>query len=157
VERVGVFVNAEPDEIAQAVAVCGLTAVQLHGEESPDRCLEIRKRTGVPVIKALRVAGPEALERVVRFDTEYILLDTYDPGRRGGTGEVFDWSLTASIPEVVRSGRLILSGGLNADNILEAARAVLPFALDVSSGVESDPGVKDSEKMHRLFENLRKA
>lgn len=157
VERVGVFVNAEPGEIAEAVAACGLTAVQLHGEESPDRCLEIRKRAGVPVIKALRVAGPEALERVVQFDTDYILLDTYDPGRRGGTGEVFDWSLAASLPEVVRSGGLILSGGLNPDNILEAARMVSPFALDVSSGVESAPGVKDSEKLHRLFENLRKA
>ena len=85
-ERVGVFVNAEPGEIAEAVAACGLTAVQLHGEESPDRCLEIGKRAGVPVIKALRVAGPEALERVVQFDTDYILLDTYDPGRRGRHG-----------------------------------------------------------------------
>ncbi|MHB8159677.1 MAG: phosphoribosylanthranilate isomerase [Thermoleophilia bacterium] len=155
VERVGVFVNAESSEIVEAVAACGLTAVQLHGEESPVRCLEIRKRAGVPVIKVLRVAGPAALERVVQFDTEYILLDTYDPERRGGTGEVFDWSLAAALPEVVRSGRVILSGGLNPDNILEAARAVSPFALDVSSGVESAPGVKDSEKLRRLFETIR--
>lgn len=154
VERIGVFVNAEPGEIAEAVAACGLTAVQLHGEEDPGRCRDIRKLAGVPVIKALRVAGPEELQRVVQFDTDYVLLDTYNPERRGGTGKVFDWSMTASIPEVVRSGRLILSGGLNPDNILDAARAVSPYALDVSSGVESAPGVKDSEKLRRLFENL---
>ena len=151
VERVGVFVNAEPEEIAAAVETCGLTAVQLHGEESPGECLEVQKRTGCAVIKALAVAGADVSERVVQFDTDYILLDTYHPERRGGTGEVFDWELAAALPESLRSGVLILSGGLNAANIADALRAVRPFAVDVSSGVESSPGVKDQEKLKELF------
>lgn len=151
IERVGVFVNAEPEEIAAAAGTCGLTAVQLHGEESPGECLEVQKRTGSTVIKALAVTGAESLKRVVQFDTDYILLDTYHPERRGGTGEVFDWELAAALPEGLRSGRLILSGGLNAGNIGEAIKAVRPFAVDVSSGVESGPGEKDHEKLKELF------
>ena len=151
VERVGVFVNAEPEEIAAAVEACGLTAVQLHGEESPGECLEVQKRTGCTVIKAFAVAGVDVLERVVQFDTDYVLLDTYHPERRGGTGEIFDWELAGAIPESLRSGRLILSGGLNAANIAEAIKAVRPFAVDVSSGVESSTGKKDHEKLKELF------
>ena len=155
VERVGVFVNANPREIAETAVFCGLTAVQLHGEETPGECLEVQKRTGLPVIKALRVAGPESLDHVVQFDTDYILLDTYHPGRRGGTGEVFYWSLAAGISEGTGSGRLILSGGLNPENVIAAARAVRPFAVDVSSGVESAPGVKDPVKLRRFFGRLK--
>jgi phosphoribosylanthranilate isomerase len=156
VERVGVFVNADPREIAAAVAACSLTAVQLHGEESPGECLEVQKRTGALVIKAFRVADAESLTGVVQFDTDYILLDTYHPERRGGSGEVFDWSLAAALPEGDRTGRLILSGGLNPDNITRAASAVRPFALDVSSGVESAPGIKDPEKLRRLFDEINR-
>lgn len=155
VDRVGVFVNADLDEIHEAVRFCGLTAVQLHGEESQGECLEIHERTGCPVIRAVRVAGPESLVGVVSFDTAFILLDTYRLGRRGGTGEAFDWNLAAALPADVRGGRLILSGGLNPDNIADAVRAVAPFAVDVSSGVESAPGVKDHEKMKRLFNILK--
>ncbi|MFA5801622.1 MAG: phosphoribosylanthranilate isomerase [Thermoleophilia bacterium] len=154
VERVGVFVNAGLDEIVESARASGLTAVQLHGEESPDECLEARRRTGCRVIKALRVAGPETLAGVVTFDTDFILLDTYQPGRHGGTGEVFDWSLAAALPASVRGGRLILSGGLNPDNIAEAVRAVAPYAVDVASGVESAPGIKDTEKLKKLFDTL---
>ena len=157
VERVGVFVNADLREIAEAVEVCALTAVQLHGEETPGECLEVQKRTGALVIKAVPVADSQSLERVVQFDTDYILLDTYQPERRGGTGEVFDWSLAAALPEGFRSGRLLLSGGLTPENIAGAARLVRPFALDVSSGVEATPGAKDAERLRRLFENLMKA
>lgn len=179
VERVGVFVNAGAAEIEEAVKACGLTAVQLHGEEGREFAQEVRELTGVAVIKAVRVGGEapeagvaarggeahegapaavgsEALEGVVQFDTDFILLDTYHPERRGGTGRVFDWKLAGVIPEGVRRERLILSGGLDPENIVEAVRAVGPFAVDVSSGVESAPGVKDRERMRRLFENLRK-
>ncbi|MHB9112640.1 MAG: phosphoribosylanthranilate isomerase [Thermoleophilia bacterium] len=156
VGRVGVFVNARADEIAGAVEACGLTAVQLHGDESPEECREVRERTGVLVIKALAVSGPESLERVVQFDTDYILLDTYHPEHRGGTGEVFDWSLSAVLDEGFRGGRLILAGGLDPVNILDAVRAAAPFAVDVSSGVESAPGIKDPEQLRLLFEKLRK-
>lgn len=156
VERIGVFVNADAGEIAEAVEACGLTAVQLHGEESPQDCREIKKHTGVPVIKALAVSGAESLERVVQFDTDYILLDTYHPERRGGTGEVFDWNLPAALGEGFRSGRLILAGGLNPLNILDAVRAAAPFAVDVSSGIESAPGIKDPVQLRLLFEKIRK-
>ncbi len=157
VERVGVFVNAAPAEIAAAVAACGLTAVQLHGEETRDECMIARELSGVKVIKALRVAGAESIERVVQFDTDFILLDTYHPERRGGTGDVFDWNLATALSESTRTGRLILSGGIDPENILEALRAVHPFAVDVSSGVESAPGEKDPVKLRRLFERLARS
>ena len=152
--RTGVFVNARLEEIAAAAAAVTLTAVQLHGEETPDFCREVKRSTGLAVIKAIRVSGAEALEGVVQFDTDYILLDTYHLGQRGGTGETFDWSLAAGLPEPVRSGRIILSGGLRPDNIAAAHRAVAPFALDVSSGIESSPGIKDHASLERLFEQL---
>ena len=154
VERVGVFVNAGLDEIVETARACGLTAVQLHGDESPGECLEVGRSTGCLVIKALRVAGPESLAGVVSFDTDFILLDTYQPERHGGTGEVFDWSLAAALPASARGDRLILSGGLNPDNIAEAVRAVAPLAVDVGSGVESAPGIKDPETMKLLFDKL---
>ncbi|MHB8793563.1 MAG: phosphoribosylanthranilate isomerase [Thermoleophilia bacterium] len=156
VERVGVFVNADAGEIAEAVAACALTVVQLHGDESPEECREVQERTGAQVIKAVAVSGPESLEGVVQFDTDYILLDTYDPERRGGTGDVFDWSLSAALDEGFRGGRLILAGGLNPANILDAIRAAAPFAVDVSSGIESAPGIKDPEQLRLLFEKIRK-
>lgn len=156
VERIGVFVNADAVDIAAAVEACGLTAIQLHGDESPEECQEIQRRSGVAVIKALAVSGPESLERVVQFDTDYILLDTYHPERRGGTGEVFDWSLPAALDEGFRSGRLILAGGLNPENILAAIEAAAPFAVDVSSGIETAPGIKDNQQLRLLFENIRK-
>jgi len=154
-ERVGVFVNAAADEVEQAAHACRLSAVQLHGEESPEECREIGERTGCRVIKALRVSGPDSMAGVVSFDTDYILLDTYHPGRRGGTGEIFDWNLAAELPASERSARVILSGGLDPDNIAEAVRAVMPFAVDISSGVESAPGIKDPAKLENLFDKLK--
>ncbi len=156
VERVGVFVNTDPLEIAAAVNACGLTAVQLHGEESEGECLEVQKATGTLVIKAVRVTGPGWLDGVVQFDTDYILLDTYHPGRHGGTGETFNWDLAAELSGSERAARLILSGGLNPENVNRAIDTVAPFAVDVSSGVESVPGLKDPEKLKKLFENIRK-
>ncbi|MHB1361870.1 MAG: phosphoribosylanthranilate isomerase [Thermoleophilia bacterium] len=166
VERVGVFVNAAAGEIGAAVQACGLTAVQLHGEEGEEFAREVRERTGAAVIRSVRVAaggageegaelsGEAELAGVVQFDTDFILLDTYNPERRGGTGEVFDWNLAQAIPAEVRRTRLILSGGLKPENIVAAVRALAPFAVDVSSGVESAPGVKDPGRLRQLFKNL---
>jgi phosphoribosylanthranilate isomerase len=155
VEKVGVFVNAPLEEIAAAVDACGLTVVQLHGDEDNDDCREVQEQTGCKVIKAIRVAGRESLDSVVRFDTDYLLLDTYHPGRHGGTGMAFDWNLAASLPEEVRFNRVILSGGLTPENIDEAVKLVTPFAIDVASGIESSAGIKDHERMKLLFNNLR--
>jgi len=155
--RVGVFVNASMGEIEEAVRACRLDAVQLHGEESPEFCTGVRERLGVAVIKAVRVSGPETVSGVVRFDTDFVLLDTYHPERRGGTGEAFDWSLAASLPETVRVQRLVLSGGLNPENSAAAVQATMPFAVDVASGVESAPGIKDPDKLRQMFENLSRS
>lgn len=156
IERVGVFVNAGVAEIEQAVDACGLTVVQLHGEEEPASCMEVARSTGCKVIKAVRVSDMESLETVVRFDTDYLLLDTYSPQRRGGTGEAFDWSLTGKLPASERRTRVILSGGLNPENVEAAIAAVGPFAVDVSSGIESAPGIKDEDRMRHFFLNIRK-
>lgn len=154
VTRIGVFVNAPLEELTAAVAACGLTALQLHGEETPEFCREVKAATGLAVIKALRVSGPQSLAGVVQFDTDYVLLDTYHPGQRGGTGRTFDWQLASGLPEEERSSRIILSGGLRPENIAEAYRAVRPYALDVSSGIETAPGKKDITSLERLFEQL---
>lgn len=150
--KVGVFVNAEHAEITAAVEACGLTAIQLHGEESPADCMELRERCGCRVIKALRISSPASLDVVVRFDTDYLLLDTYHPGKRGGTGRSFDWELAAGLPGELRASRVILSGGLNPENIGTAVAAVSPYAVDICSGVEVEPGIKDEERMRRLFD-----
>jgi phosphoribosylanthranilate isomerase len=151
VMRVGVFVNVPVKEICSVAKDCGLSAVQLHGDETPRFCRELKEASGLVVIKALRVSGTETLDSVVQFDTDYILLDTYHPGRRGGTGETFDWNLAAKLPETVRSGRIILSGGLRPENIAAAYHEVAPYALDVSSGIEKSPGIKDHASLERLF------
>ncbi|MHB1391079.1 MAG: phosphoribosylanthranilate isomerase [Thermoleophilia bacterium] len=155
IDRIGVFVNAPPDQIVAAVNACSLTGVQLHGEESPADCERIKSECGVTLIKALRVAGGADVARVVQFDTDYVLLDTYNPDRRGGTGHSFDWGLALALPARLRSDRLILSGGLNPGNVNEAVAQVAPFAVDISSGVESAPGIKDEEKMTGLFTALK--
>ncbi|RJQ46391.1 MAG: phosphoribosylanthranilate isomerase [Gaiellales bacterium] len=155
VMRVGVFVNASLGEMSAAASASGLTALQLHGEETAAFCREVKEATGLIIIKALRVSGPGSLEGVVQFDTDFLLLDTYHPGRRGGTGESFDWSLAAGLPEAFRGGRLILAGGLGPGNIAQAHRQVSPFALDVSSGIESAPGIKDKASLERLFEQVK--
>lgn len=153
--RVGVFVNAGMEEIETAVRTCGLDAVQLHGEESPEFCASVSKQLGVKLIKAVRVSGPESVAGVVRFDTDFVLFDTYNPGHRGGTGETFDWSLLASFPQEQRRRRLVLAGGLGPENIAAALSAVRPFAVDVSSGVELSPGIKDPEMLKLLFAAIK--
>jgi phosphoribosylanthranilate isomerase len=146
VELVGVFVNPKLDEVAQAAEALHLSHLQLHGDEGPAFCAEAARRTGAKVIKAVRVAGAADLQDLERFHTDFHLLDTAARGLRGGTGETWDWALAA------RSGRYrriptILSGGLTAENVAAGIEAVDPWAVDVSSGVEEAPGVKDPDKL----------
>jgi phosphoribosylanthranilate isomerase len=144
VELVGVFVNAPLDEVAGLVDAIGLTMVQLHGDEGPAYCSEIARRTGARVIKAHRVRARADLQALEPFHTDFHLLDAYVPGRRGGTGEVFDWELVAARHSTVP---FILSGGLTAQNVAEAIAVTRPFAVDVASGTEKSPGVKDPAKL----------
>ncbi|WP_372788753.1 phosphoribosylanthranilate isomerase [Paraconexibacter sp.] len=144
VEVCGVFVNATLDEVAQAADTIGLTMVQLHGDEGPAFCAEVARRTGAKVIKAARVHDQGDITALAPFHTDFHLLDAHVPGEVGGTGRTFDHGLVAKRRSRVP---LILSGGLNAENVGAAIAVTQPFAVDVASGVESSPGIKDPERI----------
>jgi phosphoribosylanthranilate isomerase len=143
-EIAGVFVNATLDDVALAADRCGLTLLQLHGDEGPAYCREAARRTGCKVMKAVRVKDAAVVRGLEAYRTDYHLLDAYVPGARGGTGETFAWDLLrhhrGSVP-------LVLSGGLTPDNVAEAIAAARPFAVDSASGTESAPGRKDPRLM----------
>jgi phosphoribosylanthranilate isomerase len=147
VAAVGVFVN-QVQEAAAIARDVGLTAVQFHGDESPTAY----RGWPIQVIKAVTVRDGSALEEAGMVpDEATVLLDAHDRVKRGGTGRVIDWEIAAM---VARSRRTILSGGLSAANVAEAIALVRPYAVDVSSGVESSPGVKDHTKLRALFEAI---
>jgi phosphoribosylanthranilate isomerase len=146
---VGVFVNQEnAPEIARRV---NLKALQLHGDETPGDCFAAKSAFGGTVIKALRPAREEDLDAIAAYKgaVDYILIDAAAPGQYGGSGTAADWALAAKAGAF--GTPVILAGGLNAENIAAAARAARPFALDLSSGAESAPGVKDARKLERIF------
>lgn len=144
----GVFCNATLDEVAAVADRCSLSLVQLHGDEGPAYCAEVARRTGCRVIKAARVRSAASLRALRPFRVDYHLLDAHVPGRRGGTGETFDWELAAAHD---RSVPLILSGGLTPDNVAGAIAATRPFAVDTASGTEAAPGRKDPERLVAFF------
>jgi phosphoribosylanthranilate isomerase len=143
-EIVGVFVNPTLDELAWTADSIGLTMIQLHGDEGPAFCAEAGRRTGCKVIKAVRVRSGADIQALSAFHTDYHLLDSYAAGRPGGSGETFAWELAGAHRPGVP---VILSGGLNAENVAGAIASVRPFAVDVASGVESSPGRKDPAKL----------
>ncbi len=149
VELAGVFVNASLEEVGRVSERLGLTLVQLHGDEGPSFCAEVARRTGARVIKAVPIAGPGALQDLERFHTDLHLLDGHVPGLRGGGGRVFEWELLAGRRSTVPA---ILSGGLTPANVAEAIAAAKPYAVDVASGVEAAPGVKDGRAVAAFFE-----
>jgi phosphoribosylanthranilate isomerase len=144
VQLAGVFVNAPFEEIEGTVQACGLTMVQLHGDEGPAFCNEVARRTGAKVIKASRVRSKATLQAAAAFHTDFHLLDAHVLGLYGGTGQTVDWDL---VRRHKFSAPIILSGGLSPDNVADAIAATEPFAVDVASGTESSPGVKDPEKL----------
>lgn len=149
IATVGVFVDASPKEVNQAVRISGIDTVQLHGTESPEECAKIRN---AKVIKAFRISKREDILGICNYNVDAILLDTYVKGTHGGTGETFDWTLAI---EAKKYGPLILSGGLTPENISEAIATVRPYAVDVSSGVESSPGVKIHELIKQFIERAK--
>jgi phosphoribosylanthranilate isomerase len=153
-EVVGVFVNASLDEVVGLAESCSLSMLQLHGEEGPLYCQEAARRAGVPVIKAARVRDAAQIRALSAYKTAYHLLDAYVPGRPGGTGQRFDWSLAAEHPP---EPPFLLSGGITPQNVREAIETVSPFGIDVSSGVEASPGRKDPAKLRGLFDAVRDA
>ncbi|MFQ5735917.1 MAG: phosphoribosylanthranilate isomerase [Thermodesulfobacteriota bacterium] len=154
VKTVGVFVNEAPENIREIITQAGVDCVQLHGEEGPEDAEEVKRATGAPVIKAIRMGGQAQLKRLCAYRVSALLLDAYRKGVPGGTGETFDWDLAV---QAEGAGRIILSGGLNPENVAAAIGRVAPYAVDVSSGVESTPGRKDEEKIKRFMEEVRKA
>jgi phosphoribosylanthranilate isomerase len=153
-EVVGVFVNQPLEEVCGMVEGLNLTMAQLHGDEGPSFCGEVARRTGAKVIKAARVRSGEDIQHLEAFHTDFHLLDAYKAGRWGGTGDVFDWDLVRARRSNVP---LILSGGLTPENVRDAVAAVHPFAVDVASGTESAPGVKDPEKLRAFAEAVHEA
>jgi phosphoribosylanthranilate isomerase len=142
VQLVGVFVNQHLDDVARAAGELGLTHVQLHGDEGPSFCSAVAQRTGCRVIKAVRVRSRADLIGAERFHTDLHMLDG------PGNGQPWDWRLAAE-----RRSRtpLLLAGGLTAENVGEAIEVVQPWGVDVASGVESEPGVKDPERLREFM------
>jgi phosphoribosylanthranilate isomerase len=154
VNLAGVFVNATLDEIDDMAQLAGLSLVQLHGDEGPAFCTEVARRTGAKVIKATRLRSRAELQAAAAFHTDFHLLDAHVEGVPGGTGTTLDW-------ELVRDARLdapvILSGGLTPCNVADAIAATRPFAVDVASGTELAPGVKDPQKLEAFAAAVRGA
>ncbi len=152
IQTVGVFVDEDPERVASIADSCRLDMLQFHGKESPAYC----SRFGQRVIKAVRVQDQDRLEGCSEYSSVVaaLLLDTYVPDQYGGTGLTFDWNLAL---EAKKYAPIILAGGLNPDNVADAISAVKPYAVDSSSGLEKEPGVKDHEKMARFIQTVRQA
>lgn len=151
IPTLGVFVNETHARVAEIAAIAGLSAVQLHGDESPEFC---RRLAALRLIKAFRV-GPDFDCAVLnQYPINTALLDTRSQGRYGGTGERFDWRVAI---EAKRYMRIILAGGITLDNVFDAITRVRPFAIDVCSGVEAEPGRKDLIKLREFMQEVARA
>jgi phosphoribosylanthranilate isomerase len=146
---VGLFVNADAETITEVVERVGIDLIQFHGNECADYCAG----HGRPWLRALRMQDELDLDKaVMEFRAARgLLLDAYRPGVPGGTGETFDWT---RIPAAL-AGRIVLAGGLTPDNVSRAIRQVRPYAVDVSGGVEAEPGIKDANKIARFMQSVR--
>jgi phosphoribosylanthranilate isomerase len=154
VTPVGVFVNAAPEEVLRTARRAGLAAVQLHGDESPAEVRELAA-AGVTPLKAVRVGARFRPQELKRYDAaRAILLDAEVEGARGGTGRSFDWKRARAAR---RFGRIILAGGLNAENVADAVAAARPFGVDVCTGVEKSPGVKDHDRLREFIRRAKRA
>ena len=149
VETVGVFVNETSDRVNRIAEQCKLTAIQLHGDESPAFCRRIKRR----VIKAFRVKDTNSFKGMADYDVSGFLLDSYNDESKGGTGKTFDWNLAL---RAKKQGPIILAGGLNPYNVYTAIHRVKPYGVDVCSGVEKSPGIKDSVKIDEFIKSVRK-
>ncbi len=150
VTPVGVFVDAARAVITETIERTGIQCLQLHGDETPEET----EGYPVPVIKSFRVGADFDPGRLSAYPVHACLLDTHVEGIRGGTGRTFNWDIAVRAREY---SRIIVSGGISAENVGEAIRRVRPYAIDVSSGVESSPGIKDRGKIGLLMEAVRRS
>ncbi|MBC8287194.1 MAG: phosphoribosylanthranilate isomerase [Nitrospinae bacterium] len=148
VDTVGIFVDESVDRVNKIADYCGLDMVQLHGDESPAFCRKIHRR----VIKAFRVKDLQSIKQLEKYSVSGFLLDTYSDNLHGGTGKTFDWNLALPAKKI---GPVILAGGLTPRNIRQAVSQARPYGVDVCSGVEKFPGVKDPEKVRAFLTNIR--
>jgi len=148
VQTVGLFVNEDLATVNAVADQCGLDIVQLHGEESPDYCQAITRR----IIKAFRVKDASSLDAMADYHVAGRLLDAWSPAVHGGTGTTFNWDIVA---DAAASLSIILAGGLTPENVADAVAAVNPYAVDVSSGVESAPGKKDAGLVRQFIRATR--
>ena len=144
--KVGVFVNAGPDEVLRVAGEVGLDYAQLHGDEGPEVVAAI-KSGGLAVMKAVRVRDAGSLERLGDYGADLYLLDAYSARERGGTGKTFDWGLAKALRGY---GNIVVSGGLTPENVHEAVRFFDPYGVDASSSLEDSPGKKNSERVRRF-------
>jgi phosphoribosylanthranilate isomerase len=144
--KVGVFVDAGPEEVLRIANEVGLDLAQLHGDETPETVATIRN-AGLPVMKAVRVRNSEALGALERYEADLLLLDAWSARARGGTGETFDWALAKSVKG---RGNIVVSGGLAPDNVREAIEFFEPYGVDASSSLEEKPGKKSGELVRRF-------
>jgi phosphoribosylanthranilate isomerase len=151
-ELAGVFVNPTLNEVEDAVANAGLSIVQLNGEQGPSFCTEAARRTGAKVIKAIHVASAADVHGAEVYRTDFHIFDTRRGELRGGTGVAFDWELLAERRSEVPA---IVAGGLTPDNVATAIDVTHPYAVDVASGVEAEPGRKDHALLAAFFDAAR--
>lgn len=151
ITTVGVFVNEELNHVEKIIATTGIDVIQLHGEEPPEVCTVSRR-----IIKALRIQTIKSLDPLMHYRhiVTAFLLDTYTPDMLGGTGRIFNWDVAVYAKQF---GDIILAGGLTPENVADAVRHVRPYAVDVSSGVESGKGKKDHKKMKLFIEKAKEA
>jgi len=144
VTTVGVFVNKDFNDIRDITLLTGVTVVQLHGDESPSYCNLVEGK----LIKAIRVKNDSSIEGLKKYDVDTFLLDSFDKNSFGGSGLTFDWKLAEKAKQY---GKIILAGGLTPDNVEEAVKKVAPYGVDVNSGVEKKPGIKNKNKVKKFI------
>lgn len=148
VDIVGVFVNSTIEQIDEIKNICHLDWVQLHGDEDPDFCRSLHSHD-VKIMKAIRVKDQSDIEKTNSFFTDAVLLDAFRPDKYGGTGVTFDWNIIGHIGK-----RIFLAGGIHPDNAASAVELGV-YGIDVCSGIEEKPGIKDHKKMEKLFANIK--
>ena len=154
-EVVGVFVNWPLEELEHMADRASLTILQLHGDEGPAYCREAARRTGARVMKAVQAKDAAAVRKLDSYrEADLHMLDAHSPDLRGGTGHTFEWRLAEHHRSHVP---LVLSGGIDPDNVGEAIEAVHPYAVDSASGTEAEPGRKDPAKLRALFRSVEQA
>ena len=151
--RVGVFVNASEEEVLSCFRQDLIDVAQFHGDETNEFLAQF-SRHQLPFIKAIGVARPDDLKDLDQFSTPYLLLDAHAPGVYGGTGETIDWELAKEVIKNHPEFSFMLAGGITPENAGRAAQAVTPCALDIASGAESSPGIKDFDKVRSIQRGL---